>query len=355
MKKIVPMMGCFFLIGVLAVFPCFGQEKAVETQTKQDKWYDRFEFSGLIEVEAGYGTVDFDAPNEETEENSDLDLATVELNVDVKIVDHVDGHVLFKYEEEDLFVDEGYILFSGSENRPFYVLAGKQYIPFGYFDTHFISDPATLVLGETNEGALVGGYHFGKERVDASVGLFNGRVNEIDSDDAIDNLVASVKVKPFENLELGVSYISNLASSDAFSEQMTREEGISSYVSGWGAFASFSFLDRFRLIAEYIGALDKFEAGEVYNSEDSVARKPAAWNIELGVAITDSLEAALKYEGSTDGDAGGGEFMPEAQYGAVINWAFLEKTTLALEYLHGEYADNFQTTETVTVQLAVEF
>jgi hypothetical protein len=348
------MMVCFFLIGVLTVFPCLGQEKAVETQTEQDRWYDCFEFSGLIEVEAGYGTVDFNGPDAETEETSDLDLATVELNVDVKIVDHVKGHVLFKYEEEDLFVDEGYILFTGSENRPFYVVAGKQYIPFGCFDSHFISDPVTLVLGETNEGALVGGYLFGGERVDASLGIFNGRVNEIDSDDEIDHFVASVKVKPFENLELGVSYVSNLASSDAFSDQTTREEGISSYVSGWGAFASFSFLDRFRLIAEYIGALDEFEAGEVYNSADTVSRKPAAWNVELGVTLTDSLEVALKYEGSTDGDAGGGEFLPEARYGAVINWAFLEKTTLALEYLHGEYAEDFQTTETVTVQLAVE-
>ena len=32
---------------------------------------------------------------------SDVALATVELDVDARIVEHVDGHVLFKYEEAD--------------------------------------------------------------------------------------------------------------------------------------------------------------------------------------------------------------------------------------------------------------
>jgi hypothetical protein len=72
---------------------------------------------------------------------------------------------------------------------PVYLIAGRQYIPFGYFDSHFITDPATLILGETNEGALVGGYRFNGEMVDISLGAFNGRVKEIGKDDKISNFV----------------------------------------------------------------------------------------------------------------------------------------------------------------------
>lgn len=51
-----------------------------------------------------------------------------------------------------------------SNFRP--IIAGRQYIPFGNFDSHFVTDPLTLLLGETNEGALVGGYRPGGETVD---------------------------------------------------------------------------------------------------------------------------------------------------------------------------------------------
>lgn len=132
-------------------------EEAVGRQVEGEKWYDRIQISGLVEVEAGYGKTDFDDPALEDEKTSDVDLATVELVVDARIVDHVDAHVMFKYEEDDVFVDEGFITLTGAEAFPAYLIAGRQYIPFGYFDNHFISDPTTLTLGETNEGALVTG------------------------------------------------------------------------------------------------------------------------------------------------------------------------------------------------------
>ena len=327
-------------------------EDAINRQPESDKWYDRLQISGLIEVEASHGKTDFKDPAVEDEKTSDVDLATVELGVDAKISAHVDGHVLFKYEDDDLFVDEGFITLVGTENFPAYLIAGRQYIPFGNFDSHFVTDPTTLVLGETNDGAVVAGYRFGGEMVDVSIGAFNGDAEKSDKDDVINSFVGSIVVSPIENIKFGASYTSNIAGSDSFNEVVVDPDNLDSLVGGWSGFVTFEFLERFKLIGEYVGALDNFKAGEIYDAADTKERKPSAWNVELGVAIIDHLELAARYEGSDDG---GTDFLPESQYGAVLNWGIFESTNLALEYLHGEFEDDIQETDSFIAQLAIEF
>ncbi|HUV78606.1 MAG TPA: LbtU family siderophore porin [Desulfobacterales bacterium] len=327
-------------------------EDAIKRKPESDKWYDRIEISGLVEVEAGYEKTDFKDLAIEDKKNSDVDLATAELVVHAKIAEHVEGHVMFKYEDDDLFVDEGFIALVGSESFPAYLIAGRQYIPFGNYDSHFVTDPNTLILGETNEGAVVAGYRFGGEMVDVSVGAFNGNAKEIGKDDVIDSFVGSIAVNPFENMMFGASYTSNLAGSDTFNTVVVDPDNLDSLVGGWSAFVSFKFLERFKLIGEYVGALDSFKAGEIYDAADTKERKPSAWNVELGVAIIDNLELAVRYDGS---DEGGADFLPESQYGAVLNWGFFKNTNLAIEYLHGEFEDDAQETDSFIAQLAIKF
>jgi hypothetical protein len=327
-------------------------EAAVGQKEEGGRWFDRIRVSGLVEVEAGYGEVDFDDSAVEDEDTSDVDLATVELLVDADIASHVSGHVLFKWEEDDLFVDEGFLTLDGGDALPAYLIAGRQYVPFGNFDTHFVTDPNTLVLGETNEGAAVAGYRFGGEMLDLSIGAFNGEAQEAGDDDAIDSYVAAIKVQPVEGVGLGVSYISNLAGSNGYNEVVVDPENLDSLVAGWSAFASLELFDRFKLVGEYVAAVDDFEAGEIYDAADTEARKPTAWNAELGVSLAENAEVAIRYGGSDDG---GTEFLPETQYGAVVNWGLFDNTNLALEYMHGEFEEDYQETDAVTAQLAIEF
>lgn len=190
---------------------------------------------------------------------------------------------MFKYEDDDVFVDEGFITLSGTEAFPAYLIAGRQYIPFGNFDSFFITDPNTLILGETNEGSVVAGYRLGGEMVDFSVGAFNGKIDKARDDNAIDSFVASVTAQPFEMMMIGASYTSNLASSDTFSEFVNGP--IEELVSGWSAFVTFQILERFKIVGEYVAALDSFKVGEIYDAADAKERKPSAWNVELGAAI----------------------------------------------------------------------
>ncbi|OPX37116.1 MAG: hypothetical protein B1H12_05560 [Desulfobacteraceae bacterium 4484_190.2] len=332
-------------------------EKQMEKKDVLAKWAERITFSGLIEVEAGYEDMDFDDPAEDDEKSSDISLATVELGVDVDIVKHVKGHVLFLYEEgEDIVVDEGIISIDGEDVVPLYLNAGKLYVPFGYYESHFISDPLTLELGETRESAIVAG--FANDMFDLSLGVFNGDINKTDKDnDHIDNFVASAVFTLPEDtvsglgLTVGGSWISDIADSNGLQDVLDEAgtDEIEDYVPAWSAFLSVSFLDKFFFEAEYIAATDKFENDDLALAPGE-RFEPKAWNLELAYAVIENLEFAIKYEGSSDAL----NFVPEKQYGAAVTYGLFENTSLALEYLHGTF-ENDDERDLITAQLAIEF
>ena len=60
----------------------------------------------------------------------------------------------------------------------------------------------------------------------------------------------------------GVSCTSNLASSDSLSAVFEETDNeLTDRVGGWSVFLTFELLDRFKLIGEYLGALNDFAAG----------------------------------------------------------------------------------------------
>ena len=307
------------------------------------------QISGAIEVEAGYESIDYKDSAEEDEKSSDVDLAWAELGFDAKVTKRVDGRLLIAWEEDELFVDEGFITIVGEE-IPIYGIFGRQYIPFGNFDSFFVTDPTTLVLGETNEGTALGGYRFGEGLFDIMLGVYNGKVQEAGDDDQIDNLVASLFVSPLEGLSLGASYSSSIASSDTLSEFVTDPENLDKQVAGYSAFVTWTLFDRLTLVGEYLTAASEFQAGELYDTADTEKHQPAAWNAELAFAINEDWEIAARYGGSKDG----GDMLRESEYGAVVNWGLWE-ANLALEYIHGTYKDDVMTDDTITLQLAMSF
>lgn len=322
------------------------------------------ELSGTIEVEANY--TDRDNKGDSDEESSDLNLATAELGVNVGVTDDIKGRLLFLYEDdEDVVIDEAIIHYRadgvcepGQACKvpfPWYASVGKLYIPFGYFESHFISDPLTLELGETRETALVTG--LANDWLNVAAGVYNGDVEETGSDDHIENYVATARltvppdlIKGF-NLMAGVSYVDNIADSNG----LEGEDGvdgdsntIEDYVGGFSAFASASMSDRYFLEAEYVGATDDFKDGEL--AFGSGKRKPVAWNLEFAFAATEDITLGVKYEGSDDL----GNFLPEEQYGAVISYGLAENVGVSLEYLYGEFENDDERNQ-LTSQLAIEW
>ena len=105
-----------------------------------EKVTDKISMGGVLEVELGY------EDNEEPPamKGSDIVLATVEIGIDAEINDKVKGHILLLWEEDDtpLDIDEGTITLTAPYGLS--LTAGKMYIPFGAYNSHFISYPFTL-------------------------------------------------------------------------------------------------------------------------------------------------------------------------------------------------------------------
>ncbi len=306
-----------------------------------DSLSENITLSGVIEVEAGYAKNGGDS--------SDIVVATVEVGIDAQIAKHVSGHILFLYEEDDtpFDVDEAIISINGEDVVPLYLNAGQMYLPFGNFESHMISDPVTLELGETRESAVVAG--FATDLIDISAGIFNGDVDEKDNE--IESYVVSAVFTLPENtvadfgLTAGASYISNIGDSDSLQDAIGAT--IKDYVPGYSAFVSISVLDKFFFNAEYLTAADEF-AGIDFSITQEL--KPSTWYAELAVGIIDDLEIAVHYAESDDCD----DVLPENRYGAAITYGLFESTSLGLEYLH----DNFEhddDIDIITAQLAIEF
>ena len=331
-------------------------ESAMEKMEGIEQWLNKVIIGGTVEMEAGYEKFNSDDPAGEDEESSDLALATAELGIDVDIAKHVKGHVLYLWEEDDSAVDldEGFIMIDGEDKAPLYLNAGKLCVPFGYFNSHFICDPLTLELGETKESAIVIGG--GNKGLDLCLGTFNGDIEETGDDDHVNNFVASgiftLPEGAVQGLRLttGISWISNIADSDGLQgEDGVDGDTVNDSVGGFSTFISVSFRDRLFLEAEYLGAIDEFEAGALA-FDGGEAFKPETWNFEIAYTATENLEIGAKYEGSHDC----GSYLPKKQYGCVAAYSIFESTSLTVEYLHGKFENNDEQ-NLATAQLAIEF
>lgn len=303
---------------------------------------DGVSVGALLEAEASFG-------KDAGDDVSDVVLATFELDIDADLNEWARGHALLLWEEDDtepVDLDEATITLGGTEGMPAYISAGKMYIPFGAFNSHFVSDPLVQELGETRESAILVGYGNSKFELQATV--FNGDLD--DGDDHADNTVVSATLTPFEAVRVGASWISDIGESEALQE-LTEEALVGTpglnyeEASGVGAFLS---LTAWKLVldAEYVAATDDF-GPQILGEE---ALRPAAWNTELAFHSGERWEVAAKVEGSHDFPG-----FPETQYGVAAAMAISDSTTLAIEYLHGEYDGESPGRNMATCQLSLEF
>jgi hypothetical protein len=316
--------------------------------------------SGLVEVEANFIEDDFEGNDE-----SDIVLATVELGIDVDLHRYVSGHILLLWEEDEtepVDVDEGYITLGNTEFFPVYLQAGKMYVPFGNFETHMISDPLTLELGETRESAALLGLEYRGFYVGGYA--FNGDVDEIGEDNEIECFGFNGGYA-FENeqfsLDIGGGWINSIGESDVLTDAL-EANGIGElddYVEGLYGHAIISWMG-LTLIGEYVGATDDFETNELEFRGHGA--EPESWNIELGYTFPVGAREAFVAAAWQGTDEALALELPEDRYmgGVGIEVYPGAGATLKLEYAHDEDYDEKDggtgnEADMVTVQLAVEF
>lgn len=295
--------------------------------------------SGLIEVEASASRLQL--ADRSSDSASDLTLATAQLGLDAKVSEEVGVNLTLLYEEGgELEIDEAFLRL---DHKSWNLSAGRLYLPFGAFHSHFISDPLPLTLGETRQSAVTVGYNPGGFNLTAFA--FNGNADKVGSEDHVNDGGLSLSVTPCAGLEVGASVISDLAESSA---DLLGGNAYSRRVAGWSAYFHLQ-QGRLGLEAEYLAAARAFAAADLAAN----VNRPQTWNLEAAWALTPEVELAARYGGSREfADA------PRHQYGLDLSWSPLAATTLSVEYLHGQFASSLASisrSDQLTMQVALAF
>ncbi|MCP4722472.1 MAG: LbtU family siderophore porin [Desulfobacteraceae bacterium] len=312
--------------------------------------------SGAIEIEAGFASHD-DA--DDTDE-SDISLATAELGIEAKPQDWVTGFMLFSWDDEEdkVTVDEAHVTLGGIDNIPFYLSAGKIYVPFGAFETMMISDPITLDMAEiADNGVQVG---IAVKGFRAAAYVYNGDVDEANEDDTIQNFGFSggyaMETDQF-SFDLGADLTNNILESGVLSGSVDGV-GLDEYVSGFALHAMFNW-GPICLIGEYVSMIDDAEAigGTVAAEELSAYALEAGYTFDVSGFET---TVAIGYQASDTDDAGAYEDYPESKILGSVGVGITDNLSIACEY---STAENYSTAEggdgdeidTFTIQMAFEF
>jgi hypothetical protein len=370
---VVLVLGLFvFAAGALALTP--EEEEAtvadVQEETKDEgaDWTQRISIGGLIEFGGVWQDVNMRSGiNKDT---SDFCLTTLELAVDAEVTEWINVEAILLYEdptfgEETGFdVDEAIITIGNTEKSGFYVKGGKMYVPFGALLTSFPDDPLvhaplTLLMGETNEKALLAGLELGGFTLSAY--CFNGDMDKVGREDK--NKIESYGfdanfAMEFLDLLVGASYISNIADSDGLSEKIKVDERelqklwLTDYVGGYDVYGHIE-LGPFFIDAEYMAALDSFK---VFDGDDAYeeGKKASVWNVEAGIG--EETQIVAKYAGS---DKAAGLGYPKTRYGLCLNHQMYEGVVASVAYLYDDYfnedAYDRKDSNLFCAQMAVEF
>lgn len=342
-----------------------------------DKISDRVSIGGLIEMGAAYqGIKNRDGTDED---ESDIDLTTVEIGVEVKVNEWVNAQTVFLYEdpfgnnaedESDITLDVGTVTIGNCDDFPFSLTAGKMYVPFGAILTHLPDDPLveqpmTLLFGETSEKAVLLGYQ--QNGFNVSGYVFNGDMDENGSDNTIGDFGFDIKYTAPEgnilDLFAGVSYMYDITESDGLSGYITSDdhpagplEYIDDPVDGFAAYLHLG-IDEIFFDAEYMTALSEFDPTEITLGGVRGAR-PSVVNVEAGYNWNwgKNLEIVLKYEGSHETEALG---YPHRRYGIGFNQEIMDSLTGAVAYFrdrfHSDDAQGRDDRDILCGEISVEF
>ncbi len=290
---------------------------------------------------SGFIRVDGTLKNEESASgadtsSSDFKSSLVLLKLDAKASEQVMGYAIFKWLGSDtdrVYIDQAVIDIKPKDTGLEFIL-GKHYLPTAAFNSSFMTDSQGIVLAETREHAVTALYSVGIATISGA--LYNGDVQETgEDDDHIDGLVARLDLQFNDDLSVGTSLISSIADSNTLSGTDGVNGGtIQDSVAGFAANISYGFA-KFQLDAEYITALDEFQAGELV-FDGGRAYQPQVFTFEAKYDLGGDSFVAGRIETGEDG----GDVIAENVYGVIYQTPFLDYLTFAAEYQREEYETN---------------
>jgi hypothetical protein len=331
-------------------------EEEVEEECEGLQITDNIILNGLLEFDAYWGTTNLQDGSDETE--SDLVLATAELDITAEFTERVTALLVFLWEEnytEPVDIDTAAIVYNGNGWR---FTGGRFYIPFGDLTYWFVTYPLTADLAETRKTAAQIAFFPPEENFECSLTIFNGDVDTGEKKNRIDDFViAAYASNEYDTgcFTFGASYLNDIAEAGGdltgYQEEFP-DGGMVKEVPGWGIYATVED-ENYGFSVEYITAAGSFDTDDLADIDGNPAR-PSVWNLELMVPTKHGPELAFRYGGSNDC----WDF-PEMMYGVGASWGLDDYTTFTLEYVHGDFDAGFSEevsdSDTLTAQLAFAF
>ena len=291
--------------------------------------------------------------------------------LEAEICDWIGGEVALLYEKTDIGQEQddgegeesaivaGAILTIGPPEGSWSFTAGRQYMPFGLFETNLISDVLNFEIGETNETTVQFGLSSGGFR--ESIFGFDGD-NDKAGDRGIPGHGATVGFsleREESEFALDLGYISDIGDSDSLKEVIADTLGsnsVTEHVPGWVASARLRY-EKVSLLGEYLAWIERFAVDEVEFAGHGA--KPTSWLIEaaydFGLAGKDATVAA-GYQGQAEALA---LKLPTLRFLAGLSVAIIESFALAIEWSYDESASkdggSGERANTIKVQVATEF
>lgn len=320
------------------------EKRAAGRETKLSPWLT---FSGLAQVEAT--SFDHQFRNAVPNFGRDDAVSSVQLSFKSRMSDQVEAQVVLEFEENKSApgLDEALIEFnSGAWEWS----VGRQMVPFGAYYSTFITGPL-LEFGETTKTSLMVGYDY-HNFIEFSAAAFKGDARQANAEPRIRDWAAALEVKFFdERLLMGVSYLSDLADSDA----QLLEESNHLYQRKVAAGSAYAVLQIDPVEISFEGV----QAARTFREFAANANQPRAWNIEVSYFPSPHWQIAARFERSTELPE-----HPQRRYGLAATWLVYPDVTLAFEYLHADFkpgfvfddADNELQRQTLyAMQLSLEF
>lgn len=292
---------------------------------------DWLQVSGLVEVSKMYQ--ENNSRNGDKLKEYDRPVSALQLGFNLMFSEWLSAEFIFDA-EYDFEVRSSENQLTASWDEAFFevslgewgIKAGRQYVPFGEYYSHFVTGPI-LEFGETRGDGVIIDYSF-NEMLEVSAFVFDSDVVKQNRDGKLDWGGSIEYVSDDESVRIGLGYLSDLAESDEnfLSENNDRYED---RVSAWNAYILLGF-DQFEVTAEYLQANNRFR------EFDANENKPDSFNVEFAYFPVSFVQLAARYEHSKEfRDA------PRHQYGLAGTWAPTDHFTVTMEYLHGRYKNNF--------------
>ena len=312
-------------------------DKEGEMAGLSEGWFNSVEIAGLVEV-----SLTSSMPAED-DSSTDMELATLELGVAAAINDQFSAEVLVENDDGTIALADAFLTYDAGGGLS--ATGGLQILPFGVYDTNLISDPLTLMLGETGDVGLV----LAGDADLLSWSLFSFDVqNKPEDESNIAGFGAGLGFAAEANgaeFGLNLSWINHVGDSG---EIGGAEPAFAELASGMAASAT-GRLGAASVMIETVSVLDPLDA------EGLDGAQPSAWAAEIAYDLDlmgSEATAAFAAGGSDEAEALG---LPETLMLVGVSVAAWENVGITLEWKQEEAYSADDADNAITVLLSAEF